>query len=381
MEGDLQKVFAATRLRAATVLAHRKRGPFVRAAILLAVLVFAGFGWWLLRPPEIEVLTIQTTTVEMALSVVARVRPDNLVDVRSQNGGEVIRLLRDDGDVVVMGEPLAIVRSAVEQAQSDAGSARVEAARAEAVRAQLAFNRTRTLADRGFASTAALDAARATLRAADANLAAASADQRAATARVGEFTIRAPMAGIILLRLVDTGQVISSQTTLFQIGSREGVELQADVDEAYADALRPGMSARAALSGSDVIFGARITEVSPRVDPATGGRLIKLVPNEPMSIPPGRSVDVTIIVDRREAGIVVPRQAVIDATTLPNVYVVDAGGMVRVRAIVVADWPSLNAIIDSGLVAGDRVVLAPGAVRPSLQVRARSEAPASATEG
>jgi RND family efflux transporter MFP subunit len=177
------------------------------------------------------------------------------------------------------------------------------------------------------------------------------------------------MAGIVLVRLIDNGEVISSETTLFQLGSRDGLELRADVDEAYADALRPGMSARAALSGSDEIFAARISEVSPRIDPTTGGRLIKLTPIEAMSIPSGRSVDVTIIVARREAGIVVPRQAVIDATAAPKVYVVDQSGVVHVRAIEIADWPSLNAIIERGLFVGDRVVLSPAETRARARVR------------
>ncbi len=376
-KNSLDQVTEDFRARVRAVLADRKQRPFFIGAVLLGVALVIGFVWWLWRAPDVAVVEIQTTNVELALSVVARVRPDNLVEVRSQNGGEIVRLLRDDGDVVALGEPLAVVRSAVEQAQADASSARVAAAQAESRRARLAFNRTRTLADRGFASAAALEEARATLQAAEAGLAAASADRRAAAARTGEFTIRSPMAGVILVRVVDPGQVISPDTALFQIGSRDGVELQADVDEAYADALRPGMAARAALSGSDLIFPARITEVSPRVDPTTGGRLVKLVPDEAMSIPPGRSVDVTIIVERREAGIVVPRQAVIDATTDPRVYVVDQGGMVRDRDIVIADWPSTNAIIDDGLVAGDRVVLTPAEVQPSLRVRARPDSQAS----
>lgn len=272
---------------------------------------------------------------------------------------------------MALGAPLATVRSTVEQAQTEADVARVAAARAEVTRAQLAFNRTRTLADRGFASVAALDEARAALQSAEAGLAAAAAERRASAAKTGEFIIRAPMAGVVLVRPIDDGQVISPNTTLFQLGSRDGVELQADVDEAYADALRPGMSARAALSGSDAIFSARITEVSPRVDSTTGGRLIKLAPLGTMNIPPGRSVDVTIIVARREAGIVVPRQAVIDATAAPKVYLVDQNGIVRARAIEVAQWPSLNAIVERGLAAGDRVVLTPDEVRPSARVRVR----------
>ncbi len=188
------------------------------------------------------------------------------------------------------------------------------------------------------------------------------------------------MAGIVLVRPIDNGQVISPETTLFQLGSRNGVELQADVDEAYADVLRAGMEARAALSGSDEIFAVRITEVSPRVDPATGGRLIKLAPVEAANIPPGRSVDVTIIVDRREAGIAVPRQAIIDASTEPKVYVVNANGRIIVRAIETADWPSLNAIVESGLASGDRIVLAPADTRPGAQVRIRVQ-PSVSTPG
>lgn len=368
------------RRRAKLILSDRKRRPLYSAGAVLGAVLVALLGWLLLRPPQIVVLEIRPSTVEVVLSVVARVRPDKLVDVRSPNPGQIVRLLHDDGDIVALGAPLAIVRSTVEQAQTDAGSAHVAAAQAEVTRAQLSFNRTRTLADRGFASVAALDEARAALRSAQATLAAAAADRRASAAQTGEFTIRAPMAGVVLVRPIDNGQVISPETTLFQLGSRDGVELQADVDEAYADALRPGMSARAALSGSNAIFAARITEVSPRVDSTTGGRLIKLVPVEAMQLPPGRSVDVTIIVARREAGIVVPRQAVVDATTEPKVYVVDQEGIVRVRGIAIADWPSLNAIVERGLVAGDRVVLTPLEIRVQARVRTRIQ-PITPTAG
>lgn len=366
--------------RGEALLSDPKRRPIALIALLVGVLLFSGLGWWLLRPPEIAVVEIQPGPVEVVLSVVARVRPDNLVDVRSPNAGQVIRLLHDDGDLVSAGAPLAIVRSTVEQAQTDANSARERAARAELDRAQLAFNRTRTLADRGFASAAALDEARATLHSAQAGLAAASADRRATAAQTREFTIRAPMAGIVLVRPIDNGQVISPETTLFQLGSRDGVELQADADEAYADVLRPGMEARAALSGSDEVFAARITEVSPRVDPTTGGRLIKLAPVEATNIPPGRSVDVTIVVARREAGIALPRQAIIDASTEPRVYVVDADGRVIVRTIEIADWPSINAIIESGLGSGDRIVLVPAETRPGAHVRIRVQ-PSVSTPG
>lgn len=338
------------------------------AGAISAILV-ALFAFYRLRPPEAVVQTISPTTVEIALAVVGRARPSDLVEIKSPNPGQVIRVFRDDGDAVVADEPLAVIRSAVEQAQNNADVARAAAARAEAARAKLAFDRTRALAADGFVSKAALNEARATLLSAEAAVAAAVAQTRATAAMTGEFTIRAPMAGIVLVRPIDNGQVVSAETTLFQLGSLQGVEIHADVDETYADALQPGMSARASLSGSQSQFTAHVIEVSPRVDATTGGRLVKLAPDTATRIPPGRSIDVTILVATRRNAIVVPRQAVLDATTAPKVLVVDAQDIARARPVKIAAWPSLNAIVEQGLTAGDRVIMIPGTIETSTKVR------------
>jgi RND family efflux transporter MFP subunit len=335
-------------------------------AIIVAIVLFER-----MRPPEVMVAKISPTTIEIALAVVGRARPSDLVEIRSPNPGQIVRIFRDDGDTVAADEPLAIVRSAVEQAQNEADLARAAAARAEAARARSAYDRTRALAADGFVSRAALDEARATLLSADAAVAAAAAQGRATAARTGEFTIRAPMAGTVLVRPIDNGQVVSAETTLFQLGSLQGIEIHADVDETYADALLPGMSARASLSGSEAPFAAHVLEVSPRVDATTGGRLVKLAPDAAMRIPPGRSIDITILIETRADAIAIPRQAVLDATTAPTVLVVDADDRVRARPVKIAAWPSPNAIVERGLAAGDRVILLPDGIEPSTRVRPR----------
>ena len=320
---------------------------------------------------------VAPVTVERVLAVVGRIRPKDLLDVKSPNAGQVISLLHDDGDIVAAGEPLAIVRADVQQAQALADVAHEQAARAEATRAQLAFARTNGLAEKGFATRAALDEARAALEAAQANLSAATANTSASAERAKEFTVRAPMDGIVLVRPIDNGQVVSTTTTLFQLGSTKGIEIQAEVDEAYADSLRPGLSARAILSGSEIQFAARVSEVSPQVDAATGGRLVKLIPLEVDRMTPGRSVDVTIVVDRKQDTIVIPRQSVINAAGSAEVYVLDAQNAAQLRKISIIRWPSLNAIVESGLVAGDRVVMVPAKIRPLERVRPIVATPAA----
>jgi RND family efflux transporter MFP subunit len=320
------------------------------------------------RPAEVAVLEIRPQTVEQALSVVGRARPTLLIQVASPNSGQVIRLFHDEGARVAAGDSLAVILATVEQAQTAVDEARTLAARAQATEARLSFQRTQTLHARGFASKAALDAARAALDTAEANVTAASASVRASAERAREFIIRAPMAGVVLVRPIDNGQVVAAGETLFELGSATGVEIRAEVEEAYADAISPGQTARAALSGSPKIFPARVTEVSPRVDSGTGGRTVRLSPAETQGLAPGRSVDVTIVVAQRQEAIVVPRRAVVDATAAPKVYIVDADGIIRSRSITVARWPSVNAIVESGLNAGDRVVLEPSTTRPEAHV-------------
>jgi hypothetical protein len=60
---------------------------------------------------------------------------------------------------------------------------------------------------------------------------------------------------------------------------------------------------------------------------------------------------------------------VVDATAAAKVYVVDASDIVRVRPITVLRWPSVNAIVATGLRAGDRVVLEPGSTTPDARIR------------
>ena len=339
--------------------------------LLLAALVVAVAAGvlFLRRPATVVAMEIRPETIEEALSVVGRARPTQLVQVSSPNPGQVVRLLHDDGDQVAAGEPLAVILATVEQAQAEVDIAQARAAQAEAREARLDYQRTRTLYERGFAAKAALEAARAGLDTADARVASASASVRASAERAREFTIRAPMAGIVLLRPIDNGQVVAAGETLFELGSNTGVEIRAEVEEAYADRLMPGQAARAALSGSSVTFPARVTDVSPRVDSSTGGRTVRLGAEGAAGLSPGRSVDVTIVVAQRRDAVVVPRTAVLDATAAPKVYVVGSDGVVRVRPITVARWPSVNAIVESGLKAGDRIVLEPGATKPGARVR------------
>src|SRR5690606_40822077 len=104
---------------------NRKQLIVLAVAVLVGLVVTAVVLWR--RPPEVEVAMVKPQTVELALSVVGRARPMDLVQVASPNPGQVVRLMHDDGDRVAAGDPLAVILASVEQAQTEADLARERA--------------------------------------------------------------------------------------------------------------------------------------------------------------------------------------------------------------------------------------------------------------
>ena len=181
------------------------------------------------------------------------------------------------------------------------------------------------------------------------------------------------MAGTILARPVDPGQIVDSTTILFQIGSGGAPEIETEIDEAEADKLRRGTQAILSPTGSQARISAVITEISPRVDATTGGRLIRLVPNGNFeAFPPGRTIDVNIIIAKRDQAILMPRSALIGGA---NVLRVGANGRLTRVAVTLLDWPGEQVAVDTGLKAGDRIVVSPLALKGKMRITPVEQAP------
>jgi RND family efflux transporter MFP subunit len=352
-----------------------------KSLLRLAVLALVLLGAWLIwrsaaKPDDIPVVRLEQRPAERVLAVVGRVRPKAIVEIKAQSAGRIIALPRDEGDIVNRGDLLARIEADEEVAAVAVNEAQLGALRADLTLAQRTFERTAKLAATGYASPAALDNARAGLNAAKARLKAAQATISEAKARTRNFDVRAPMAGLLLVRPIDPGQVIDTQTTLFELGSLGAIEIEAEVDEFYADAVALGMAAVISPSGSQTRLDAEVSEVSPRVDPATGGRLVRLAPKTlDSSLRPGRSIDVTIRIEALLSALAIPRGALRKTAKGLEALALEAGTVVA-KPVEIIDWPGSQVIITKGLKAGDLIVTDPVAFPPGS--RGVAQAPAGA---
>ncbi len=343
-------------------------------AIRILVLAIFAFGAVAIAlrataPKSVDVIRLTVGPAEQVLAVVGRVRSTNVVHVQPENAGAIVALLHDEGDVVTKGTLLAQIRSDQQVAAVAVSAAQIKNFEAQLKLARAKQRRVQALAREGWVTRAMLDETNAAADVAAASLDAARANAGQATAKAREFNVYAPMTGVILARPVDAGQVVSVSSVLFEIGSAGSVEIEAEIDEVYADRVPADAKVTLSPSGGGKRFSGRISEVAPRIDPATGGRLMRFIAdNGDDSFRSGRSVDVTIIVAKRDRALSVPRSSVIRKLGQNRVFVVESGKAV-LRAVELVDWPGANVIITGGVKQGALVVLDPLSVKAGDSVK------------
>ena len=345
------------------------RSKIIRAAIVIVLIIGAASIYLRATAPQtVKVAILTEGPAEQSLSVVGRVRPLNLVQIQSERAGAVVELLYDEGDQVLKGALLARVRAEQERAAIAVTAAQIKSLEAQLSLAVKKQQRLKTLFAQGWVTRAAMDEADSAVAAGRASLEAGQASARQAVAAAREYDIVAPMTGTILSRPIDEGQVVSTATILFEIGSDGPIEIRAEIDEYYADEVPLAADVIISPSGSDQRFKGRITEISPRIDSSTGGRLMRFASQtDDASLRPGRSVNVTIVVKKYDNILSVPRTSLFKNRGQNQVYIVESGRAVP-RNVTLVDWPGKKVIITDGVKAGESVILDPLSVQADEKV-------------
>jgi HlyD family secretion protein len=303
----------------------------------MVVVVTAGAGRMLLggrgRTPAHEFVTARAQRGDLRIAVTATgaVEAVKTIDVGAEVTGRVVELPVDYNDPVHRGQALAVIDPEPLKAAADQARAQVLAARAAlrqadatAVEQRAAATRTRGLADQQLVARQTLEGAEATAARAEASLASARANLDLAEAALAQArthleksTIRCPIDGIVLARLVEPGQTITAGFTtpvMFRIAEDlSRIQLKVDIDEADVGRVRVGNDATFTVAAyPDRTFSARI--VSLRNDPRTVQNVVTYeailsAENPQLMLKPGMTATTTIVTKVVHNALVVPDAA------------------------------------------------------------------------
>jgi membrane fusion protein (multidrug efflux system) len=133
--------------------------------------------------------------------------------------------------------------------------------------------------------------------------------------------------------------------------------------------------------GTEYALPGKLNFVDATIDPKSGTLQMRVsVPNPDRALRPGLFVRVIVAAFETPSAIRIPQQAVQELQGLKSVYVVDAENKAESRQIVATYRIANDWVVESGLKAGDRVVVEGiGKVKPGAPVKPVPVAAASAT--
>lgn len=310
-------------------------------------------------PAQVGIVTVHPARIPEPFEFVGQVAPFRRVEVRSRVDGIVIARPFTEGSVVTKGQVLYRIEQERYNAAYRAAAARLDNARRT-------LTRLEPLVSKHAVAQQDVDNARSELQSSQAAVDAAKKD-------LDDMVIRAEISGHIGRALLDLGARVTGPTDLlttideldpiyvsFHPSSQQVLSWQSD--PASRQLLQPGdvgPVVRVVLpDGSKLPRIGRINFVAPSLDSASGTQEFRAkFDNADRRLVPGQFVHVQLDGFARSNALAIPQQAVQQGLGRQYVYVVMSGDTIGSHDVVPGPWSGRNWIIDSGLVAGDRIVV------------------------
>ena len=258
---------------------------------------------------------LQTSIVEVrdiisSVAATGTIEPIKVIEVKSQASGEILEMPVELGDFVEKGAILVRidprdVRNAFEQAEAD-----LEVAEARYMVSQRQLDRTTTLHDSAVVSDAELETAILENANSKAALTRAETNLELALDRLNDVVVRAPIAGTIVQKNVEEGQMITGTrevtggSVILRMADLTEVQVRTLVDETDIGRIESGLAASIEVEAyADREFTGNVLKVEPQAvveQNVTMFAVLTRIRNDADLLRPGMNADVEVVVGRRD---------------------------------------------------------------------------------
>ena len=372
--------------------AARPQPSWMTPALIAAVVLGAGFLWWLSRPQPLPVQTALARALSAGGNSKALLNASGYVTARraatvsSKVTGKVIQVSVEEGMKVEEGQVLARLDASNVEASLRLAQAQLEAARSslEETKPNVAFaqrelKRFTELAATKVVSDSDVRRAEMEARALDARLVRQTSEITIREREVEQWKqqvddtiIRAPFGGVVTTKNAQPGEMISTmsaggftRTGICTVVDMTSLEIEVDVNESFINRIQPKQPVEATLDAyADWRIAGKVIAIIPTADrqKATVKVRVGFDQLDPRILP-----DMGVKVAFHSTGgekataqsnVVVPKTAVQNSDNHDIVWVVRDGRAER-RAVTVAQTNGDESTIAAGLTGGEKVVVNP----------------------
>jgi RND family efflux transporter MFP subunit len=269
-------------------------------------------------------------------------------------GYRVEEVLVDIGDYVSAGQQLVRLSTALLETDRASRLAILKQREAEAVNAELAVDRARSMAARDLLSTADLDRLNSEALAAQARSEGARADLDSAEVKLEFAKVLAPDAGVISSRTVTVGQIAQAGSEMLRLLRQNRVEWRGEVPESNLPSLRPGQPVIITSVDGREHHGT-IRVISPTVNSNTHNGVVYVDIGSDDALRPGMFARGKIEFSESEA-MLVPLTSLVSSDGYSYVFVVQSDRTVRRQLIETGVIQQDQIEVLSGLEIGNNIV-------------------------
>jgi multidrug efflux system membrane fusion protein len=262
----------------------------------------------------VDVIRVQTRAVTYSLNAVGSVEAFEKVQVTARVAGVVERVQFTEGDRTASGQILVEIEPqryslAVESAQ--ASYAKATAAKSDAD-AGLKRRETVDAQNPGLIPGEEIEAWRTKVLVAAAEMAQTGAALNQAKLNLHDAYVRAPLAGLVQTRTVQTGQYVQPGTVLATLIRRDPLLLRFQVTEQDAGRLRSGMKVFFIIRNEKQNYEAKIIHVAAATD--ENSRMVavtaEVTDRQKNSLRSGSFAEITVPVGSSRMNPVIPQTAI-----------------------------------------------------------------------
>ena len=279
--------------------------------VLIAIVLFSINLIWggAKKVAKSEYATVEITRGDMRqiVSATGEIQPVNTVNIGSQVSGTIDNIYVDYNSKVKKGDLLLTIEPSVLKAQVEEAKASLESAESRARLAKSEYLREKTLFESDFIARADLEKAQASYEQAQQDVVRMKSQYERAQTNLGYATIKSPVDGTVISRKVDVGQTVAAsfQTPdLFEIAEDlSKMQIETSVSEADIGMVKEGQRVTFTVDAyPNKTFEGRVHQI--RLSPTTTSNVVVYtvvieVDNSDLSLMPGMTAFVTIIVDER----------------------------------------------------------------------------------
>lgn len=356
---------------------RRCPGPAVSLCTLALVLAFGSAVGAQDRKPQgppatpVAVAPVVSRDVAEQVVLVGTAGAVSESTVAAEVGGIVEDFPVDEGRAVTRGEVLVRLRATDLELRRKAAVADRDRIRAQLESAALELARVERLNSAGSIAQQRYDEVRFDHQALTASLARSEADIELLSYQITRKTVRAPFGGIVAREHTERGEWVGAGGPVATLMDLRRVRVMVDMPERYVAQLAPDATVDVRISSlDDLRCCGRVEAVLPQGNPAARSFPVRVdLENPGMKILSGMEAVATFQLTGRRQALLVPKDAVVTAGTLKQVYVVE-DGRVRQLQVEVQGYYDDSVAVSGDLAAGDRVVVRGNErLRPGQEVK------------